>query len=149
MKESAEYIVNILKNTSYHGFPVVDQIDDINRRNGRLRGFILRSQLIVILKRSFFVETKRFWEQTISIEAFRDEYPRYPSIDDVKLNNDKLDKLTIDMKIFMNPSPYSVNQLSSIPRIFFLFRALGLRHLVVTDDDNRVKGIISRKDFLK
>ena len=130
MKESVEYIINILKNTSYHGFPVVDQVDDINRRNGRLRGFILRTQLIVILKRSFFEETKRFWEQKISIEAFRDEYPRFPCIDDIKLSNDKLAyKYTINMEIFMNPSPYKVNQATSVPRIFMLFRALGLRHL--------------------
>ena len=150
MKESVEYIVNILKNTSYHGFPVVDQVDDINRNRGRLRGFILRTQLIVILKRSFFEETKRFWEQKISIEAFRDEYPRFPSIDDIKLSNDKLAyKYTINMEIFMNPSPYKVHQATSVPRIFMLFRALGLRHLVVVDDDNHVTGIISRKDFLK
>lgn len=150
MKESVEYIVNILKNTSYHGFPVVDQVDDINRNSGRLRGFILRTQLIVILKRSFFEETKRFWEQKISIEAFRDEYPRFPCIDDIKLSNDKLaHKYTINMEIFMNPSPYKVNQATSVPRIFMLFRALGLRHLVVVDDDNHVTGIISRKDFLK
>ncbi|KAL7051504.1 hypothetical protein ACKWTF_004484 [Chironomus riparius] len=150
MKESVEYIVNILKNTSYHGFPVVDQVDDINRNSGRLRGFILRTQLIVILKRSFFEETKRFWEQKISIEAFRDEYPRFPSIDDIKLSNDKLAyKYTINMEIFMNPSPYKVHQATSVPRIFMLFRALGLRHLVVVNDDNHVTGIISRKDFLK
>lgn len=150
MKESVEYVINILKNTSYHGFPVVDQVDDIHRRNGRLRGFILRSQLIVILKRSFFEETKRFWEQRLSIETFRDEYPRFPCIDDIKLSNDKhAYKYTINMEIFMNPSPYTVNKLTSVPRIFMLFRALGLRHLCVVDDDNHVTGIITRKDFLK
>lgn len=148
MKESVENIVNILKNTSHHGFPVVDQIDEINCKNGRLRGFMLRSQLIVILKRSFFEESKRFWEQTVSIDTFRDDYPRFSSIDDVKLS--KLShKYTINMEIFMNPSPYIVNQLTSVPKAFTLFRTLGLRHLVVTDDDNHVTGIITRKDFLK
>lgn len=150
MKESVDYIVQILKNTSYHGFPVIDHVDDINRKNGRLRGFILRSQLIVILKRSLFEETKRFWEQNVSIETFRNEYPRFPNIDDIKINNDKLaHKYTINMEIFMNPSPYKVTQLTSVSRIFMLFRALGLRHLVIIDDDNLVTGIITRKDFLK
>lgn len=150
MKESVEYIVNILKNSPHGGFPVVDNIDSINRSYGRLRGFILRSQLIVILKHSLFEETKKFWESEISIEKFRNEYPRYPNIDDIRLTTDKLAKnYTISMEIFMNPSPYKVNQLTSVPRIYGLFRALGLRHLLVVDDDNILTGIITRNDFLK
>ncbi len=150
MKESVEYIIDILKNTTHGGFPVVDNVDNINRSNGRLRGFILRSQLIVILKNSLFEETKRFWESRVSIEKFRNEYPRYPNIEDIRLTTDKHAKnYTISMEIFMNPSPYKVNQLTSIPRIYGLFRALGLRHLSVVDDDNLLTGIITRKDFLK
>lgn len=150
MKENVEYIVNILKNTSHGGFPVVDSVDNLNRSNGRLRGLILRSQLIVILKDSLYEETKKFWQPHISIERFRNEYPRYPNIDQIKLTTDKVPKdSTISMEIFMNPSPYKVHQMTSITRIYGLFRALGLRHLIVVDDDNFVTGIITRKDFLK
>lgn len=150
MTENVNYIVNILKTTSHNGFPVVDQDDQQNRNNGRLRGIILRSQLILILKRSWFEETKRFWKSTVSIEAFRNEYPRFPSIKDIRISKDMSDSnYTINMEIFMNPSPYSINQLTSVPRIFMLFRALGLRHLCVIDADNHVTGIITRKDFLK
>lgn len=150
MKESAEYIISILKNTSHGGFPVVDNVDNNNREKGRLKGFILRSQLIVILKNSLFEETKQFWQSEINIERFRNEYPRYPSIDDIRLTTDKLVKnYTISMEVFMNPSPYVIHQLTSITRIYGLFRALGLRHLTVVDDDNIVMGIITRKDFLK
>lgn len=150
MKESVEYIVEILKHTTFNGFPVVDQVDDKNRQNGRLRGLILRSQLVVILKRSLFEETKRFWESTISIETFRNEYPRFPLIQDIGITSDKSAQMyTINMEIFMNKSPYSINQLTSVPRIFILFRACGLRHLTVVDADNHVVGIVTRKDFLK
>jgi chloride channel 7 len=150
MKESAEFIIHILRSTSFNGFPVVDEVDENNRANGRLRGFILRSQLIVILKRSFFEETKRFWESTISINAFRNEYPRYPSIAEIPICKDKTAKnYTINLEVFMNPTPYHINEFSSVPRAFQLFRALGLRHLVVVNADNQVSGIISRKDFLK
>lgn len=148
MKESVKYIVAILQNTTHNGFPVVDEVDESNRASGRLQGFILRSQLVIILKRSFFVESQRFWEQIISIDSFRDEYPRYPSIKDINVREDSL-KCTINLEIFVSPSPYTVNQLTSVPRIFMLFRALGLRHLVVVDADNHVAGIITRKDFLK
>ena len=150
MRESVKYIVHILQNTTYNGFPVVDQVDESNRQNGRLRGLILRSQLVVILKRSLFEETKQFWESQVSIETFRDYYPRYPSIQEVFLSKDKSDQnYTINFEIFMNPSPYNINQLTSVPRIFMLFRALGLRHLAVVNADNHVVGIITRKDFLK
>ncbi|CRL03045.1 CLUMA_CG016418, isoform A [Clunio marinus] len=150
MRESVEYIVKILQQTHFNGFPVVDEVDEVNRQNGRLRGIILRSQLIVILKRSFFEETRSYWEQNVSIEAFRNEYPRYPSIRDIAICRDKgLKNLTINFELFMNKSPYDVNELTSVPRAFMLFRALGLRHLVIVDADNHVTGIITRKDFLK
>ena len=77
MRESVEYVVHILKNTTHNGFPVVDQVNEGNRQNGRLRGLILRSQLVVILKNSFLEQTKDYWERTVSIEAFRNEYPRF------------------------------------------------------------------------
>lgn len=67
----------------------------------------------------------------------------------------------MDLTEFMNPTPYTVPQVTasdettpligmhslnkcplqetSLPRVFKLFRALGLRHLVVVDDANRVR----------
>lgn len=44
---------------------------------------------------------------------------------------------------------YICSQDTSVPRIFQLFRALGLRHLPVVSVNNEVVGIITRKDFLK
>lgn len=150
MHETVEYIIQILKTTTFNGFPVVDQVDVPNRQNGRIRGFILRSQLIVILKRGFFEETKRFWEPLISIDSFRNEYPRFPSLKDIPITKDRAGQsCTIDLEVFMNQSPYVIRELTSVPRAFMLFRALGLRHLVVVDADNHVSGIITRKDFLK
>lgn len=150
LKERVSYIINILLNTTHNGFPVVDEVDEINRANGRLRGLILRSQLIVILKRSYFEETQQFWNADVSMEAFRNEYPRFPSIRDVHISSDKrAQNYTMNMEIFMNPTPYNIHENTSVSRIFQLFRALGLRHLIVTDSNNLVKGIITRKDFLK
>lgn len=63
---------------------------------------------------------------------------------------------SIDLRPFMNPSPYTVLhvsvfvfinfnvlisimfQSSSLPRMFRLFRALGLRHLPIVNDTNEV-----------
>lgn len=55
---------------------------------------------------------------------------------------------TINLEMFMNPSPYTVPETTSAPRLFRLFRALGLRHLVVVNLENRVSGIITRKDLI-
>ncbi|XP_035792210.1 H(+)/Cl(-) exchange transporter 7-like isoform X1 [Anopheles albimanus] len=150
VEEKVQYLLDILKNTTHNGFPVVEDGDDGSRVNGRVIGLILRSQLVVILKRSFYQESSRFWESTVNIEAFRDEYPRYPAVGDLHVSEDKLSgDFTVNMSIFMNPSPHSVEEGTSVPRLFQLFRALGLRHLIVVSVENRVRGIITRKDFLK
>lgn len=84
VRERTSRIIHILKTYSYNGFPVVDDVEPGSQGDpstGRLRGFILRSQLIVILKNSFYDEKQEEWIDDISIDDFRDEYPRYPSID--------------------------------------------------------------------
>ncbi|TMW42563.1 hypothetical protein DOY81_012357 [Sarcophaga bullata] len=55
---------------------------------------------------------------------------------------------TVNLDIFMNPSPVCSREHDPVPKIFNKFRALGLRHLIVVNSENRVSGIITRKDFL-
>ena len=42
---------------------------------------------------------------------------------------------------------YTVLQICPLPRVFTLFRTMGLRHLPVTDDQNCIVGLITRKDL--
>lgn len=81
LRERVSVIVEILKNCSHNGFPIVDQIDGHSNSPGHLYGLILRSQLIVILKHRYYEELEQEWLSNISIETFRNEYPRYPSIE--------------------------------------------------------------------
>lgn len=81
LQERASVIIDILKNCTHNGFPVVDKIDEHTNTPGHLHGLILRSQLVVILKHRYYEESKADWLPTISIETFRNEYPRYPSIE--------------------------------------------------------------------
>ncbi|KYQ58999.1 H(+)/Cl(-) exchange transporter 7 [Trachymyrmex zeteki] len=115
---------------------------------GRLRGLILRSQLIVLLKDKVFNEYEEFWEKPLSINMFRNEYPRYPTIEQVAITDEEK-TYTIDLRHFMNPSPYTVQHSATLPRTFRLFRALGLRHVPVVNDINEVIGIITRKDVAR
>ncbi|XP_013097267.2 H(+)/Cl(-) exchange transporter 7 [Stomoxys calcitrans] len=145
--DKSKYIFDILHRYQHNGFPVVEDVEGNDRSSGRVCGIILRSQLIVILLKSLYEEKKRFWFNETSIQTFRDVYPRYPSIDNVRLHGDK-ENYTVNLDIFMNPSPVCSREHDSVQKIFNKFRALGLRHLIVVNRENRVAGIITRKDFL-
>ncbi|XP_069690875.1 H(+)/Cl(-) exchange transporter 7 [Periplaneta americana] len=150
--ESVGRIVDVLKTESYNGFPVVDPHPN-GQSDGELsrtfRGMILRSQLIVLLKNKIFNESPEIWNfKQVSLKMFRDEYPRYPTIQEVNVTEEERG-YTIDLRPFMNPSPYTVQHSSSLPRVFRLFRALGLRHLTVVNDTNEVIGIVTRKDLAR
>ncbi|XP_054762760.2 H(+)/Cl(-) exchange transporter 7-like [Lytechinus pictus] len=147
--ERVSHIFEVLKDSSHNhnGFPVVDPDGETHRT---FRGLILRSQLIVLLKEKAFSSWPSCQDPRVllQIEDFRDAYPRFPDIRDINISELEGD-CTVDLRPFMNPSPYTVRKDTSLPRIFRLFRALGLRHVVVTDDSNRVVGMVTRKDLAK
>ncbi|XP_077866692.1 H(+)/Cl(-) exchange transporter 7-like [Saccoglossus kowalevskii] len=148
--ETVGKIVDAMSHHHHNGFPVVDPNEVTDRSFGTYRGLILRSQLIVLLKKEVFNETVGVTSlrQRIRLKDFRDEYPRYPGIKDIKVKPEHR-QYHIDLRPFMNPTPYTVSQNSSLSRIFRLFRGLGLRHLVVVDDHSQVVGIVSRKDLAR
>ncbi|OQV24355.1 H(+)/Cl(-) exchange transporter 7 [Hypsibius exemplaris] len=154
--ESVGTIVDILHKVTHNGFAVVSDGDirsplsDTPDTFGRMRGLILRSQLITLLQLKVFNESPDIdvIRAGLSIRSFRDTYPRYPSIKDVAIT-DQERRYTMDLAPYMNPSPYVVYMNTPFPRLFKLFRALGLRHLVVVDNRNQVVGILTRKDLAK
>lgn len=149
--EKVGTIVDVLSNTStnHNGFPVVVQVLDSDEP-AKLCGLILRSQLIVLLKHKVFVELarSRLSQRKLQLKDFRDAYPRFPPIQSIHVSQDERECM-MDLTEFMNPTPYTVPQDTSLPRVFKLFRALGLRHLVVADDVNRVIGLVTRKDLAR
>ncbi|XP_031303348.1 H(+)/Cl(-) exchange transporter 7 isoform X3 [Camelus dromedarius] len=149
-REKVGVIVDVLSNTmsNHNGFPVVEAADDT--QPARLQGLILRSQLIVLLKHKVFVERSNVGlvRRRLRLKDFRDAYPRFPPIQSIHVSQDERE-CTMDLSEFMNPSPYTVPQEASLPRVFKLFRALGLRHLVVVDNHNQVVGLVTRKDLAR
>uniref|UniRef100_A0A8V0YYW0 Chloride channel protein n=1 Tax=Gallus gallus TaxID=9031 RepID=A0A8V0YYW0_CHICK len=144
-------VVDILSDTSsnHNGFPVVESNPNTTQVAG-LRGLILRSQLIVLLKHKVFVERANLnlVQRRLKLKDFRDAYPRFPPIQSIHVSQDERECM-IDLSEFMNPSPYTVPQEASLPRVFKLFRALGLRHLVVVNNHNEVVGMVTRKDLAR
>lgn len=59
-RERVSRIVEILRSTLHHGFPVVDRIEESPYESlpdyGRLKGYILRSQLFKLLENRIFEE---------------------------------------------------------------------------------------------
>ncbi|XP_063981533.1 H(+)/Cl(-) exchange transporter 7 [Diachasmimorpha longicaudata] len=148
--ENVGHIVELLKCVKFNGFPVVDPPSTDQHEvhcYGRFRGLILRSQLIVLLKNKVFNECDT-WESHLSLKMFRNEYPRYPEIDQIAVT--EMEKTYfIDLRPFMNPSPYTLQHSTTLPRAFRLFRGLGLRHLPVVNDTHEVVGMITRKDVAR
>jgi len=54
----------------------------------------------------------------------------------------------IDLRPYMNPVPFTIRENSPLTRVFLLFRTMGLRHLVVVDIDNKIQGMITRKNLV-
>ena len=49
------------------------------------------------------------------------------------------DDCFMDLRPYMNPSPHRVPLEASLALMFQLFRGLGLRHILVVDEANRVR----------
>ncbi|CAF4372932.1 unnamed protein product [Rotaria magnacalcarata] len=147
--EKVENIYCILRSESHHGFPVVDHHADniTNQRSGTFQGIILRHQLITILRKRNFISFNDNLRDYLTVDDFRESYPRHPSIESVHLTNDERE-LYCDLRPYMNLA-YTVSHRSTLPRIFGMFRGLGLRHLVVVNDKNEVVGMITRKDLAR
>jgi CBS-domain-containing membrane protein len=49
----------------------------------------------------------------------------------------------------MNLSVYSVNEEFAVSEAYLMFRTMGLRHLLVVGENNRLKGMITKKDLVE
>ncbi|XP_053379304.1 H(+)/Cl(-) exchange transporter 6-like [Mercenaria mercenaria] len=165
----------ILKTTAHNAYPVVsivnrEDIGDISVNNdltsktdldpthieqsGRSRilkfeGIILRSQLNVLLKNKvYYQETVKASNQpTISYNKLTEDYPRYPDIVDIRNSDISDTQYIIDVRPYMNPTPYTVYPDTPVPQVFNLFRSMGLRHLPVVDHYGQIQGIITRHNL--
>ncbi|KDO25627.1 hypothetical protein SPRG_08926 [Saprolegnia parasitica CBS 223.65] len=152
-------IYDVLRASAHSGFAVVAPGKEND--TPKFVGIIQRKHLCVMLQRKDFSVARPipFTRQPASEESFlyneqyalsyRDiesTYPRYPNINEIRLDSTERE-LWMDLTPYMNPTPHTVQDQMPVPRAFRLFRSLGLRHLIVLNRSNEVKGIISRKDL--
>jgi len=143
-------VVAILKRTKHNGFPIVDT--GRQQKGTFFAGLILRRQLLVLLG-------ERVWADQAATDGFqlagtaRDRFADSAvasmgaELSWLQIPDAEQDAL-IDLRPFMDPSPYVVTELMPLRRVYRLFNEIGVRHLTVIDGRERVVGLITRKDIL-
>ena len=186
--ERAGRLLDLLRSTSFNGFPVVEyksyssRVDNGDEAAGEgdkqhggrkrrkvlgrgevtgvLRGIILRKQLLKLLSDQLKDRVLRqrrpptaaldrpsifeaaIADNAIPLQVFEEKYPKYPKVDDLELSAHER-RMWIDLRPYMG-IPHTVQTYSSLPRTYHIFRSLGLRHLVVVNDNYEVAGMITR-----
>uniref|UniRef100_A0AC35U3Q3 Chloride channel protein n=1 Tax=Rhabditophanes sp. KR3021 TaxID=114890 RepID=A0AC35U3Q3_9BILA len=158
-REKVKRLIEILKVTTHHGFPVVDRIDPgLNAYDlpiyGSVKGLILRTQILLLLAKRNFCKDRECkvpveGKVQIKINDLNDEYnKRQYDINNLVFSRYERE-CWVDLSELMHSSPHRVPVNASLETIFRLFRGLGLRYLLAVDDRNRLRGIITRKDVAR
>ncbi|KAL9259697.1 putative chloride channel-like protein [Drosera capensis] len=151
--EKVGNIVHVLRKTRHNGFPVVDEPPYSEELV--LFGLILRTHLIVLLKKKAFLTAP----VSTGIDSFQQFTPvdfakrgsgKTDMIEDIDLTDEEME-MFIDLHPFTNASPYTVVETMSLAKALILFREVGLRHLLIIPKypgGFPVAGILTRHDFM-
>ncbi|KAM9200256.1 chloride channel protein C-like [Mergus octosetaceus] len=155
LKENIASLAQLLASTSHGGFPVVCRPKPDHAEV--FQGTIKRLELCMLL------ENEHIFEPETNYESFSSSHPlSYEKITVEKLPNlsrltmllnryttdPRYQQLFINLEPYINKSAMSVQAHFSLQRTYIIFRTLGLRHLTVVDPQNRVVGVITRKDLM-
>lgn len=134
--EKVARIVDVLRNTTHNGFPVVDDgvVPPVGLATGatELHGIVLRAHLLQALKKKWFLREKRRTEEWEVREKFTwvDLAGREGKIEEVAVTRDEME-MYVDLHPLTNTTPYTVLESMSVAKAMVLFRQVGLRHLLI------------------
>lgn len=134
--EKVSRVVEVLKNTTHNGFPVIDDgvVPPVGLAVGakELHGLILRTHLVQVLKKKWFLTDKRRTEEWEVREKFTsvDLAEREGKIEEVAVTRDEME-MYIDLHRLTNTTPYTVVESMSVAKAMVLFRSVGLRHMLI------------------
>ncbi|XP_075350739.1 chloride channel protein D-like isoform X3 [Mycteria americana] len=154
LKENIASLARLLASTSHGGFPVVCRPKPDHAEV--FQGTIKRLELCMLL------ENEHIFEPETNDESFSSSPLSYEKITVEKLPNlsrltmllnryttdPRYQQLFINLEPYINKSAMSIQAHFSLQRTYIIFRTLGLRHLTVVDPQNRVVGVITRKDLM-
>nr|CAB3465817.1 unnamed protein product [Digitaria exilis] len=148
--EKVSTVVEVLRSTPHNGFPVVDR-----PRPGvsELHGLVLRSHLMAVLRKKWFLTEKRRTEEWEAREKFSSTElaEKAGSIDEVQLSPEEME-MYIDLHPFTNTTPYTVVETMSVAKAVVLFRTCALRHMLIIPkfqgpEISPIVGILTRQDL--
>ncbi|KAM3296116.1 hypothetical protein ACQJBY_038454 [Aegilops geniculata] len=148
--EKVSTVLEVLRNTGHNGFPVVDR-----PRPGlsELHGLVLRSHLVAVLRKRWFLAEKRRTEEWEARERFSsvELADKNCKIDDLELTPEELE-MYIDLHPFTNTTPYTVVETMSVAKAVVLFRSVALRHMLIMPkyqgpEISPLVGILTRQDL--
>ncbi|NWX12842.1 CLCD protein, partial [Aegotheles bennettii] len=160
VKENIASLARLLASTSHGGFPVVCRLKPDHAEV--FQGTIKRLELCMLL------ENEHIFEPETDNESFSSSYPlsemdsclfqitveKLPNLSRLTMllnryiTDPRYQQLFINLEPHINKSAMSVQAHFSLQRTYIIFRTLGLRHLTVFDLQNRVVGVITRKDLM-
>ena len=127
--ERVSTVVEVLRSTPHNGFPVLDR-----PRPGvsELHGLVLRSHLMAVLRKRWFLPERRRTEEWEAREKFSSTElaEKAGSVDELQLSPEELD-MYIDLHPFTNTTPYTVVETMSVAKAVVLFRTCALRHMLI------------------
>jgi len=158
--ERVGVVYDLLASVEHSMFPVIDTEDrDV------LQGTINRNNLCMLLStRAYGVPKSKnslpnIVQNHIELEPFEERYVplvpykilereyNTPEIANIRINDGDRE-LLMDLRPYCNHAPYTIQETTSVQRAYELFRALGLRMLLVVNRYNQCVGTITRDDLI-
>lgn len=93
------------------------------------------------------LDTTKRLSPLVSWKTLECIYPRYPDVENLKISESER-RCIIDLRPYIDSSPYTINEHASVQRTYRMFRTLGLRHLCVINKHNQILGIVTRSDLV-
>ncbi|KNA10255.1 hypothetical protein SOVF_146180 [Spinacia oleracea] len=155
--EKVSRIVDILRNTTHNGFPVIDDDVTVPSSEGtkarELHGLILRAHLVAVLKKKWFLNQPRKTEEWEVRQRFSwvELAERDLDFEQVAISKNEME-MYVDLHPFTNKTPYTVVEDMSVAKAMVLFRQVALRHLLIVPKYQGagiypVIGILTRQDL--
>lgn len=126
-------LLEVLNSTTHNGFPVVDhRAKAPPEAVAELHGLVLRSHIIAVLRKKWFLGERRRTEEWEARERFTSEdlAERRRSVGDLELTAEEKE-MFVDLHPFTNMTPHTVVETMSVAKAVVLFREVGLRHLLI------------------
>ncbi|WPT16484.1 Chloride channel protein D [Picochlorum sp. SENEW3] len=149
-------IRDVLRSTNHNGFPIVSRFDE------NLIGLVAREHLLKLLVEAVRRGTCEHLEVGYSdldqglvdpMTSAAEEEQQLAVLEGHMASTQGMSSANfweeeLDLFPYINMSTYRVSESFSVEKAYLLFTTMGLRHLVVVDEANHVRGIITRKNLL-